>query len=136
MPLRLTTRAPEHLAVFYTLSLDSMLLENISQVSQYIYSNYMFKHHFITRYFLVQFIKTDVLSRDSPPIRQTKQTIVKIEQKQKHGAIPLHHTPCVRFLVRGYSDQVPSLWFLKNRLKTLCVMCLTVWILCINVFKT
>ena len=70
---------------FYTLSLDGMLLKNISQVSQYVHSNYMCKYNFITRYFLVQFIKINVLSRESPPISQTKQTI------------PLHHAPCVPF---------------------------------------
>ena len=45
---------------FYTLSLDGMLLKNISQVSQYVHSNYMCKYNFITRYFLVYFIKINV----------------------------------------------------------------------------
>ena len=40
-------------------------------------------YHFITRYFLVQFIKTNVLSRESPPISQTKQTVMEIEPKTK-----------------------------------------------------
>ena len=45
----------------------------------------MCKYNFITRYFLVQFIKINVLSRESPPISQTKQTISP------------HHAPCVPF---------------------------------------
>ena len=71
----------------------------------------------VSFYFFYDDVGEDVdgfLHGDVCTYLNTMPQTMKIEQKQKHGAIPLHHTPCVRFLVRGYSDQVPSLRFFEE----------------------